>query len=491
VLWQARQHVLRHSGSLIRHFLKAPAHLPQRRFPPHWGPPMSDDLFASPAPILTSDDELLNAPLASRMRPRSLEEYAGQSHILGEGKLLRRAVQADRFSSIILYGPPGVGKTTLANIISQETKARFVTLSGVESSVADIRKEAEAATKLRQMNHQSTVLFVDEIHRFNKAQQDVLLPHLERGTLRFIGATTHNPYFYVNSPLVSRSQVFTLEPLGIPELQALMQRAIADEERGLGHWKASITEEATHHLATVSDGDARKCLNALELAVLSSKPDDEGRIVIDLAAAEESVQQKTVVYDGDGDAHYDTISAFIKSMRASDPDAAVYWLAKMLYAGEDIRFIARRIVIAASEDVGLADSNALRVAMAAQQAVEFTGMPEARIILSHATIYIATAPKSNRAYLAIDAALEDVKQGRTLPVPMHLRDSHYKGAKTLGNGAGYLYPHDFDGGFVPQRCLEGGRQYYDPTSNGLEGRIKERMDHFRQQWEKAAQAGEK
>ncbi len=415
-----------------------------------------------------------------------MEEYAGQSHILGEGKLLRRAVMADRFSSIILYGPPGVGKTTLAHIISQETKARFVTLSGVESSVADIRKEAETAVKFRQLNHQGTVLFVDELHRFNKAQQDVLLPHLERGTLRFIGATTHNPYFYVNSPLVSRSQVFTLEPLGMDDLQKLLTRALTDEERGLGRWKATITDEALRHLSNVSDGDARKCLNALELAVLSSRPNAEGRIVIDLAAAEESVQQKTVVYDGDGDAHYDTISAFIKSIRASDPDAAIYWLAKMLYAGEDIRFIARRIVIAASEDVGMADSNALRVAVAAQQAVEFIGMPEARIILGHATIYLATAPKSNRAYQAIDAALEDVKQGRTLPVPKHLRDSHYKGAESLGNGVGYLYPHDYEGGFIPQRCLEGGRQYYDPTTNGLEGRVKERLDHYRQQWEKAA-----
>ncbi len=447
---------------------------------------MSDDLFTSPTPATSSSCAQADAPLASRMRPLTMEEYAGQSHILGEGKLLRRAVMADRFSSIILYGPPGVGKTTLAHIISQETKARFVTLSGVESSVADIRKEAETAVKFRQLNHQGTVLFVDELHRFNKAQQDVLLPHLERGTLRFIGATTHNPYFYVNSPLVSRSQVFTLEPLGMDDLQKLLTRALTDEERGLGRWKATITDEAIRHLSNVSDGDARKCLNALELAVLSSRPNAEGRIVIDLAAAEESVQQKTVVYDGDGDAHYDTISAFIKSIRASDPDAAIYWLAKMLYAGEDIRFIARRIVIAASEDVGMADSNALRVAVAAQQAVEFIGMPEARIILGHATIYLATAPKSNRAYLAIDAALEDVKQGRTLPVPKHLRDSHYKGAETFGNGVGYLYPHDYEGGFIPQRCLEGGRQYYDPTTNGLEGRVKERLDHYRQQWEKAA-----
>jgi putative ATPase len=452
---------------------------------------MSEDLFqAAPADAIAeaAADAGQEAPLASRMRPRSLAEYVGQQHILGPGKLLRRAVQADRFSSIILYGPPGVGKTTLAHIISQETKARFVTLSGVESSVADIRKEADAAARLRKLAGQGTVLFVDEIHRFNKAQQDVLLPHLERGTLRFIGATTHNPFFYVNSPLVSRSQVFTLEPLGIEDLESLMRRALADEERGLGKWRATATPEALRHLATVSDGDARKCLNALELAVLSSTPDAEGKIEIDLAAAEESVQQKTVVYDGDGDAHYDTASAFIKSIRASDPDAAIYWLAKMLYAGEDIRFIARRLVISASEDIGMADSNGLRVAVAAQQAVEFIGMPEARIILGHATVYLATAPKSNRAYAAINAALEDVKEGRTLPVPKHLRDSHYKGAKSFGHGEGYLYPHDYEGGFVPQRCLEGGRQYYDPTTNGLEARIKERLDHYRREWERAAAA---
>jgi putative ATPase len=447
---------------------------------------VSDDLFASPDAGAAAIDAAPDAPLAARMRPRSLAEYAGQGHILGEGKLLRRAVQSDRFSSILLYGPPGVGKTTLAHIISLETKARFVTLSGVESSVADIRREAEAAQRLKRLNGQATILFVDEIHRFNKAQQDVLLPHLERGTLRFIGATTHNPFFYVNSPLVSRSQVFTLEPLGIAELESLMARALADRERGLGTQQAELTPEASRHLATIAEGDARKCLNALELAVLSTPPDAEGRILVDLAAAEQSVQQKTVVYDGDGDAHYDTASAFIKSMRASDPDAAVYWLAKMLHAGEDIRFIARRIVIAASEDVGLADSNALRVAVAAQQAVESIGMPEARILLSHAVIYIATAPKSNRAYAAINAALEDVRGARTLPVPKHLRDSHYAGAKQFGHGEGYLYPHDFEGGFVPQRCLEGGRLYYEPTTNGLEGRIKERLDHYRREWEKAA-----
>ena len=422
------------------------------------------------------------------MRPRNLAEYVGQKHILGEGKLLRRAVEADRFSSLIFYGPPGVGKTTLAQIVCAETKSRFVSLSGVESNVADIRSAAEAAGNYQRLNGRTTILFVDEIHRFNKAQQDVLLPHIERGTLRFIGATTHNPFFYINSPLVSRSQVFTLEPLPQADLEELIDRAIADTERGLGKMNIRITDEARSHLATVADGDARKCLMALDLAALSTPASGaDGEILIDLAVAEESAQKKALVYDGDGDGHYDTISAFIKSMRASDPDAALYWLAKMLYAGEDLRFIARRIVIAASEDVGMADSNALRVAVAAQQAVEFIGMPEARIPLAHATVYLATAPKSNRAYAAIDAALEDVKNGRTLPVPKHLRDGHYKGAKTFGNGEGYLYPHDFEGGFVPQRCLpEGeGRVYYDPSTNGLEARVKERMDKLRQQFDAA------
>ncbi|MBL9133961.1 MAG: replication-associated recombination protein A [Verrucomicrobiaceae bacterium] len=450
---------------------------------------MSDDFFQQPPqepPRAAGVTHAKAAPLASRMRPRTLAEYGGQQHILAEGKLLRRAVQADRFSSIILYGPPGVGKTTLAHIISQETKSRFITLSGVESSVADIRREAEHAQQHTRLYDKTTILFVDEIHRFNKAQQDVLLPHLERGTVRFIGATTHNPFFYVNSPLVSRSQVFQLEPLGISDLEALVDRALSDTERGLGSQNVRIDADARTHLATVADGDARRCLNALELAVLTTNPNAEGEIVITLAAAEESMQQKTVVYDGDGDAHYDTISAFIKSMRASDPDATLYWLAKMLHAGEDIRFIARRIVIAASEDVGMADSNALRVAVAAQQAVEAIGMPEARIILAHAAIYNATAPKSNRAYMGIDAALKEVREGRTLPIPRHLRDAHHKkAAKEFGHGEGYLYPHNYEGGFVPQRCIEGGSVYYDPTSNGLEARIKERLDHWRQQWEAA------
>ncbi len=447
---------------------------------------MSDLFTAEPiakAPAASS------IPLAARMRPRNLAEYVGQKHILGEGKLLRRAVEADRFSSLIFYGPPGVGKTTLAQIVCAETKSRFVSLSGVESSVADIRSAAEAALNYQRLNGRTTILFVDEIHRFNKAQQDVLLPHIERGTLRFIGATTHNPFFYINSPLVSRSQVFTLELLPQADLEDLIDRAIADAERGLGKMDVRITDEARTHLATVADGDARKCLMALDLAALSTPASGpNGQVIIDLSVAEESAQKKALVYDGDGDGHYDTISAFIKSMRASDPDAALYWLAKMLYAGEDLRFIARRIVIAASEDVGMADSNALRVAVAAQQAVEFIGMPEARIPLAHATVYLATAPKSNRAYAAIDAALDDVKNGRTLPVPKHLRDGHYKGAKTFGNGVGYQYPHDFEGGFVPQRCLPEGRIYYDPSTNGLEARVKERMDKLRAQFDAADEA---
>jgi putative ATPase len=425
------------------------------------------------------------------MRPRSLAEYVGQTHILAPGKLLRRAVEADRFSSLIFYGPPGVGKTSLAQIISRETSSRFVSLSGVESTVADVRQAVEAAQALQRLHGQSTILFVDEIHRFNKAQQDVLLPHIERGTVRFIGATTHNPFFYVNAPLVSRSQVFTLEPLTNAELEQLIESAITDTERGLGKQPLHLTPEARQHLATAADGDARKCLTALELAAMTTVQDKSGRIIIDQKAAEESVQQKAVVYDADGDGHYDTISAFIKSMRASDPDAALYWLAKMLHAGEDIRFIARRIVIAASEDVGMADSNALRVAVAAQQAVEFIGMPEARIPLAHAAIYLATAPKSNRAYTAINAALDDIKNGRTLPVPKALRDGMYKGAKTvLGNGIGYVYPHNDESGFIPQRYFPEGKIYYQPSNNGLEARVKERLDYWRSQYETTDQENE-
>ncbi|MCP4730811.1 MAG: replication-associated recombination protein A, partial [Roseibacillus sp.] len=363
---------------------------------------------------------------------------------------------------------------------------RFEALNGVESNVAEIRAKIEQARTYTKLRNQSTVLFIDEIHRFNKAQQDVLLPHLERGTVRFIGATTHNPYFYVNSPLVSRSQIFQLEPLSSDDILLLLQRALSDPERGFGSMDIEADENALHHLAEKADGDARKALTALELAILTT-PGGEGRIHLDLAVAEESIQHKAIVYDSDGDQHYDTISAFIKSIRGSDPDAALYWMAKMLHAGEDPRFIARRLVISASEDIGLADSNALRIALAAQQAFEFLGMPEGRIPLAHATVYLATAPKSNSAYAALGAAMQDVEENRTLSVPEHLRTSF---RKKLAEASGadqaamqYLYSHDYEGNFTPQAYLPEGRRYYEPTENGLEKRIKERLDFWRSQFD--------
>jgi len=434
------------------------------------------DLFADSTPAATV---AAATPLAARMRPRTLEEYAGQEHILGPGKLLRRAIEADRISSIILFGPPGVGKTTLAQIIARATESRFERLSGVEGSVADMRRVIAGAGNRLETSGVRTILFIDEIHRFNKAQQDILLPDVESGVIRLIGATTHNPFFYINSPLVSRSQVFQLEALSPESLLGLMRRALADTERGLGAYPVRAEEEALRHLAVTGDGDARKCLNALEVGVLTTPAGADGFIHFTRGVAEESIQKKAVVYDGDEDQHYDTISAFIKSMRGSDPDAAIYWLAKMLYAGEDIRFIARRIVICASEDVGMADPQALVLAVAAQQAVEFVGMPEAQIPLAQAAIYIATAPKSNRAYAAIGKAMTEVKQGVTLPVLKHLRDTHYKSAKKLGHGEGYQYAHDYEGGYVPQAYLPEGRIYYEPTETGYEKRVKERLDYWR------------
>jgi len=425
-----------------------------------------------------------DAPLAARMRPRTLGEYAGQLHILGPGKLLRRAIESDRISSLILYGPPGTGKTTLAQVIAGATRAKFERLSGVESNVADIRRVIAGAAMRRAKS--KTILFVDEIHRFNKAQQDVLLPEVESGLVRLIGATTQNPFFSVNSALLSRSQVFQLQPLSEAELADLMRRALDDAERGLGGRGIALEPDAAAHLARLSDGDARRCLNALEIAALTTPPGPAGSVLISLAAAEDSIQGKAVVYDGAGDDHYDTISAFIKSMRGGDPDAALYWLAKMLHAGEDIRFISRRIVICASEDIGMADSNALVVAMAAQQAVEFVGLPEANLILAHATVYLATAPKSNRCTVAIGKASQEVRDGRTLAVPAHLRDGHYKGSERLGHGKGYKYSHDFEGSYVPQAYLPEGRTYYEPTENGMEKRVGERLAHWRAIYEAAA-----
>jgi len=365
------------------------------------------------------------APLATRMRPRSLEEFVGQEHILGPGKLLRRAIEADRLPSLIFSGPPGTGKTTLAHIIADITHAKFVRLSGVESNVAEMRRVLAAAANRLRTSGQKTILFIDEIHHFNKAQQDILLPDVESGNLRLVGATTYNPFFYVNSPLVSRSQVFQLEPLRVEQLGELIDRALTDKERGLGNYQVKVDENARQHLAKLSDGDARKCLNALEIGVLTTQPDADHVIHFTLAIAEESIQQKAIVYDRAGDAHYDTISAFIKSMRASDEEGAMYWLAKMLHAGEDFRFIARRIVIFASEDVGLADPEALSLAIATQQAVEFIGLPEARIPLGHATAYMCRAKKSREAYDALNAATEEIESEQTTRVPQRLKNKHF------------------------------------------------------------------
>jgi putative ATPase len=419
-----------------------------------------------------------DAPLAERMRPRCLADYAGQEHILGPGKLLRRAIEADRLTSILLYGPPGTGKTTLARIIAESTRSHFEPLSGVENSVADLRRALAAASERARACGKRTLLFVDEIHRLNKAQQDVLLPEVEKGGVRLIGATTHNPFFVLTSALVSRSQVFQLEPLSVSGLIHLQQRALADETRGLGRLNVRADAEALELLAVQAEGDARKVLNALELAVLTTPPGASGEIHLTTHEAQESIQRKAIVYDRDGDQHYDTISALIKSIRGCDPDAALYWLARMLAGGEDIRFLARRLVILASEDVGMADPQALPLAVAAQQAVEFVGLPEAQIPLAHAAVYLATAPKSNRAYAGILAARKDVEKGVTLAVPKHLRDTHYPGAQQLGH-QGYLYSHDYEGGYVPQAYLPEGRRYYTPSENGAERRVKERLEYWR------------
>jgi putative ATPase len=448
-----------------------------------------DDLFSSePKPVEAleaSRAAASSAPLAARMRPRHLDEYVGQSHILAPGQLLRRAIEADRIQSLIFYGPPGTGKTSLAQLIAHHTSNKFERLSGVESNVADMRRVLAAAGNRLANTGQPTILFIDEIHRFNKSQQDVLLPDVESGVVRLIGATTHNPFFFVNSPLVSRSQIFELQPLSEADLLGLLRRALTDAERGLGHLKIRADGDALAHISRISDGDARKALNSLEIAALTTAPGVDGFVHLTLAVAEQSIQKKAIVYDGDGDAHYDTISAFIKSMRGSDPDATLYWLAKMIHAGEDPRFITRRMLIAAAEDVGLADPMALVLTAAAHQAAEFVGWPEARIPIAEAAIYLATANKSNSAYLAIDAALEDVRAGRTLAVPQHLRDGHYKGAERLGHGKGYQYSHDAPEHFSPQDFLGAFKRYYEPTEQGVEKKIKERVERWRALTEQA------
>ncbi|MGA2582547.1 MAG: replication-associated recombination protein A [Tepidisphaeraceae bacterium] len=424
------------------------------------------------------------APLAVRMRPASLDEFVGQTHFLGEGKLLRRMLEADRLTSVIFYGPPGTGKTTLAQLIAVYTKSEFVQLNAAGVGVKDVRAVLDAAKERLANGGKRTVLFLDEIHRFNRAQQDILLDDVEGGLILLVGATTENPFFAVNSPLVSRSQIFQFAPLSEDEIRALIRRAIADPLRGYGKMRIEIEPSAIDLWATKSDGDARRALSALEVAVLSQK--DQSHLNITLDIAEQSIQRKAIVYDGTGDEHYDAASALIKSMRGSDPDAAVYWLARMLEAGEDPRFIARRIAILASEDIGNADPRAISVAAAAFDIVEKIGMPEAQLTLSQAVLYMATAPKSNAATTAISAAMRDVREGRTLPVPKHLRDSHYQGAKRLGHGEGYQYSHDFPGGIVEQDYLGVDKIYYDPTDRGYEAEIKERL---RQQRENTTQEG--
>lgn len=421
----------------------------------------------------------VSTPLAARMRPRNLTEYVGQEHIVGVGRLLRRAIEADRVQSCLFYGPPGTGKTTLAQIIASQTQSRFERVNAVEGSVAELRRILAAALHRRVNTGQSTLLFIDELHRFNKAQQDVLLPEVESGAIKLIGATTHNPFFFVNAPLVSRSQVFELKSLDEASILKLLERALADPERGLGAYRVNADPAALRHWARICDGDARRSLNALELAVLTTPPADDGTIILSLDIAEQCIQRKAVVYDADGDGHYDTISAFIKSIRGSDPDAALYWLAKMIHAGEDPRFITRRILIHAAEDIGLADPMALVLASAAHHAAEVIGWPEARIPIAEAVIYLASACKSNSVIRAIDAAMADVAKGRTLVVPVHLKDSHYDGAGRLGHGEGYRYAHDYEGHYVPQDYLGEPRRFYEPTEQGSEKKLKERLDRWR------------
>ncbi|MBA3060683.1 MAG: replication-associated recombination protein A [Nitrospirae bacterium] len=410
---------------------------------------------------LFNKHENIKDPLAYRMAPRTLDEYAGQEHILGKGKLLRRAIEADRITSLILYGPPGTGKTALAQVIANKTNARFEWLNAATVGLDELRRVIKKARDEKKTGTR-TILFLDEIHRFNKLQQDALLPDVEEGNITLIAATVENPFFYVNSALLSRSQVFELKPLLTEDILKILNRALTDKERGVGNLNISPEKGSLEHIAKMADGDARKALSALEIAALTTQPGENGKIIITKEIAEESIQKKAIVYDKKGNQHYDTISAFIKSMRGSDPDAAIYYLAKMLYAGEDPRFIARRIVICAAEDVGLKDPMALVLAISALKAVEFVGMPEARIPLAEAVIYIANAPKGNAAYMAIEEAMKDIAEEETMEVPDHLKGSNYSGAKKLGHGTGYKYPHDYPEGKIEQEYLKKKKKYYKP-----------------------------
>jgi putative ATPase len=410
------------------------------------------------------------------MRPRSIDEFVGQEHFFGPGKLLRRMLAADRLSSLVFYGPPGTGKTALAQVIANHTKSAFKPLNAVSAGIKEVRELlAEARSKL-ETQAERTILFLDEMHRFNKAQQDVLLPDVEEGVITLIGATTQNPFFAINSPLLSRSQIFTFEPLSKDQIKTIVRRALDDKERGLGELSIHMRDDALEFLAEMSDGDARRALMALEIGVKSSA---DSPIEFTVEVAQDSIQRKLIDFDPTGDAHYDLASAFIKSMRGSDPDAAIYWLARMLEAGEDPRFIARRIVILASEDIGNADPQALLVATAAWNAVEMVGLPECQLTLSQAVAYMATAPKSNAATLAIGKARKDVREGRTLPVPKHLRDSHYKGAESFGHGTGYQYSHDYEDAIADQAYLPEERRYYEPTERGYEAEIRRRLEEWR------------
>lgn len=440
--------------------------------------PEDIDLFE----LSARDAMLSQAPLAARMRPTSLEEFVGQEHIIGPGKLLRRAIESGEIGSAIFWGPPGCGKSSLAAIIAKTCKCDFENFSAVTSGVADVRRIIARAKERRRLYGRKTILFVDEIHRFNKAQQDAFLPHIEDGTITLIGATTENPYFEVNSPLISRSRIFRFEQLTNEQVEKVIGAALADEKRGLGKWNVILEDAALQHIVNLANGDARSALNALEMAVMTVPPNAEGKRIITLETAEDAVQHRAIQYDKDGDTHYDVASAFIKSMRGSDPDAALYWLARMIHAGEDPRFIARRLVIQAAEDVGNADPMALVLATAAAHAVEYVGMPEAQIPLAQATIYLACAPKSNASYVGINRALKDVAERRVKPVPVHLRDANYRGASRLGHGTGYKYPHDFPDNWVAQEYLPEGVQsqpYYEPTNNGYEADIKSRLEKLK------------